>query len=90
MKLIEILKESYKKTLTEPRLSGKLPEENWLMNKLKEIDRCSDIDGLSEVSNSIRENGILFLLRRIEAWENEASVKMVNGEWVKDEGEKLL
>lgn len=78
MTLLQTLKSAYLKTITEPRLSGKVPSEEWIADLKTKLDSCNDIEDLVKVAGSER-----FILARIEKWEKEAPIEFIDGTWVK-------
>ena len=72
---LDILKEKYKNTFIEPRLSGKYLPEDFLNNFIQKVDDSSTLDEFLQVINEIfghqNKNLERHIIARIIAWENE-------------------
>lgn len=77
--LLETLKNSYKNTLIEPRLSGKFLSEKTLKEMTAKIDLATNLDefikSLPGTGERTSENACKHILERIIAWENEPPLK---------------
>lgn len=80
---LETLKEDYKKTFSEPRLSGKYLPEDFQKILFDKIDAASTLDEFVSAVDSISGNNFhnpegnteRHILLRILAWENEPPIK---------------
>ena len=76
--LLETLKEKFKQTIIEPRLSGKQIPDELLRKFTAKIDLITTLDGFIDLLKTdfgIRTNAERHLLSRIIAWENEPPFK---------------
>ncbi len=72
---LESLKEDYKKTFSEPRLSGKFLPENLQKEFFKKIDVSTTLDEFIEAIGSINKDvDERHIIQRILAWNNETPV----------------
>lgn len=76
---LESLKEDYKKTFTEPRLSGKFLSEKYQKEFFEKIDSTSNLDEFVSVLDSINggfpmRNPERHILLRILNWNSEPAV----------------
>jgi len=76
---LETLKEDYKKTFTEPRLSGKYLPEDYQKEFFDKIDAAVTLDEFVNVLNSrdgvTSQNTERHILLRILTWENEPPIE---------------
>ena len=77
---LESLKEDYKKTFTEPRLSGKFLSDNFQKELFQKIDSASNLDEFVSVVDSINGNVPMknperHILLRILNWNEEPPLK---------------
>jgi hypothetical protein len=77
--ILDIIKEAYIKTFTEPRLSGRVPSEDFMKDWTKGINDCKSIEEMVKFLNASERH----ILLRIEKWESEPEVKLIDDEWQK-------